>query len=152
MTISDAEARRMCALLEKQLSWLRLLRQELQSGLDALVNLDLEAFQKHIATQEGICTQLRFLDRQSRTNNLVVSKAGEDPSAAGSDSLGRLHTLEQELDATKKELGQLNRTYAALIKRSRRTTNLRMSLLAQCANTYAPLVCWQQAQWTAVGY
>lgn len=135
-------------LLEKRLTWLRLLRQELRAAMQALVIFDLEAFQKHVANQESICTQLRFLNHDVWLTRIADREKIElsEPSEIGQ----RLLELMLESRAAKRETSTLTQTYAGLVKRSRRTTNLKMNLIGQVANTYSPLLAWQHSPSSSV--
>jgi hypothetical protein len=88
----------------------RALSREIESALAAIENNDLSRLQFHIAAQEELCHELLPVAHGS-----VSSTHGNEPGA---------RTPDQEMRQAYKELAQLNRIYAAVLKRARKTAAL----------------------------
>jgi hypothetical protein len=99
----------------QQLEQVRSLSREITAALSAIERNDLQAFQQAIASQERICNQLALTDQ---------------PAVAGSGSEG-LAVYQAYV-----ELAQVNRLYAAVIKRSKRCADVLLSLYGGCDARY----------------
>jgi hypothetical protein len=86
------------------------LSREIKSALAAIENNDLSQLQFHIAAQEKLCHELLPISDGSAS-----STHDNEPGA---------HTPDQEVRQAYKELAQLNRIYAAVLKRARKTAAL----------------------------
>ncbi len=94
----------------QRLSQVRALSREIKSALAAIGSNDLTQLQFHIAAQEKLCHELLPI-----SDGPASSSHGNEPAA---------HTPDQEIRQAYKELAQLNRIYAAVLKRARKTVAL----------------------------
>ncbi len=119
-------------LLERRTSALRLLAREMAAAREAFVTLDLERIQQHTLTQENLCSEIRFLDHE-------IAALGETRAfAAGHEAaVARLRQAETEHAQAAGAVARHNRVQGALLRRSRRSVNALMNLLAKFSATYA---------------
>jgi hypothetical protein len=98
----------------QQLEQVRCLSREITAAISAIERNDLQAFQQAIANQERICNQL----------------TSDSVTVAG------LQTERSAICQAYWELAQLNRLYAAVIKRSKRCADLLLTLYGACDPGY----------------
>lgn len=94
----------------EQLKLVRTMSREIAAAISAIEKNDLQALQAAIANQEAICHQF------------VIRKASLRAATKGSDLLRQAYL----------ELGQLNRVYAGVIKRSKRSADLLAAVYSSC--------------------
>jgi len=104
------------------LAQVRALAHEIESAIVAIGQNDLRQFQSHLAAQDAVCN--RLLPAQ----NLLPVRA-ENQSHNGDE-------LATEIRDAHLKLAQVNRVYAAVLKRSVRTTGLIASLYRAHAQGY----------------
>lgn len=141
------EIGRYCDLLERRLTALRLLETELQECLEALVEMDLNRILQHLAHQESFLNEIVFLDQQVASwehqlrsglppsQQPLIERLVQrlDPGAAE-----RLRALVCESAEVRAGVQRASRVYSALLRRSRRSINVLMNVLANCSATYQP--------------
>ena len=135
-------------LLKRRLASLRLMAKELHDCRQSLVNMDLESTREHISYQQGLCSEIRFLDHELRTlRSQIVGVAGFQPVELGdaafaslfdTDSRLELQRVTGELRGVQKSVWRLNRVYAGLLRRSRRSINVLINVMASYTGTYPP--------------
>lgn len=88
---------------------------EVQDGTSALASNNVEKFKRHLAAQQELCIRLR-----------QISAAGVTEQGAGLPRRQPLgdHLLAPRIHSTHCDLVELNRRYAALVRRSSRTITL----------------------------
>ncbi len=140
------EAGRCLELLERRLATLRLLSLDLEESRTVFAHMDLQDIQRHVAHQEDLCAQVRLLDGELKA--LVVSSAGDSPKKGSSTQLAmptreldptsarQLRLLLSGLSATQADLRRLSRVHSELLRRSRRSINVLLNVLAQYSGTY----------------
>ena len=101
----------------EHLAQVNALRQAIASAISAIEKNDLTQFETHLATQETICHRL------SATKCASLFTA---PGIAASEEADR--PLSLEIRQAYMALAQLNRVYAALLKRARRSFGLMVAL------------------------
>lgn len=99
----------------KHLAQVQALSREIASALSAIEKNDLRQFEKHVAAQEAIC------------NSVSPAQKLLPPAPAGSGSGVELdpdRRLSGEIRQAHESLAQLNRVYAAVLKRAEKTLGL----------------------------
>jgi len=128
------ETRTYIELLKRRVASLRLMSKELIDCRQSLVSMDLESVREHISYQQGLCSEIRFLDHELGVLRAQIVEAaglqagGMDNTAfAGlfdSASALELRQIIGELADMQRSVWRLNRVYAGLIRRSRRSINI----------------------------
>lgn len=121
-------------LLKRRVASLRLLAKELRDCRESFVNIDLEATREHISFQQGLCAEIRFLDGELLALRRQLAEAAgleqERMSAAefaqlfDAGSASELRKVMDDLAGVQKSVWRLNRVYAGLLRRSRRSINV----------------------------
>ncbi len=135
-------------LLKRRLASLRLMAKELRDCRQSLVSMDLESTREHISYQQGLCSEIRFLDHELLAlKSQIVGAAGlqsdglDGAAFAGlfdSSSAQELRRVTGELAEVQKSVWRLNRVYAGLLRRSRRSINVLINVMASYMGTYSP--------------
>ncbi len=115
-------------LLERRLGAMQRLRSELQDTQAALVDMDMPRLEKQIAIEAGLCSEVTLLDSE-----LLATRPNEDERAP--EAAERLSELRRQLAEVQSEVRRLNRVHAALLRRSRRSVNILMNVLASYSHT-----------------
>jgi len=135
-------------LLKRRVATLRLMAKELRDCRESLTAMDLESTHEHISYQQGLCSQIRFLDGELASLRRQIAERGglklEGMGTAafaklfdgGSDS--QLRQIMNDLTTVQKNVRRLNRVYAGLLSRSRRSINVLINVLASYMGTYSP--------------
>ena len=139
------ETRTYIELLKRRVASLRLLAKELSDCWQSFVTMDLESAREHISYQQGLCSEIRFLDHELRVLRAQIvgaADAGLDNavfvSQFDSTSAQELRQVLGELADVQKRVWRLNRVYAGLIRRSRRSINVLINVMASYMGTYPP--------------
>jgi hypothetical protein len=111
MQKSDAVRRR--EQLE-HLAQVHALSRAITSAISAIEKNNLQEFQTHLASQETICNRLSAARATLASITKAKTGAGENPDAS----------LQQEIIEAHVALAQLNRVYAAVLKRASKTVGL----------------------------
>ncbi len=132
--MKKAETRTYIELLKRRVASLRLMAKELIDCRQPFVCMDLESARDHISYQQGLCSEIRFLDhelgllRAQIVGSTGAPAAGLDNAAFASlfdsASARELRQVIAELADAQKCVWRLNRVYAGLIRRSRRSINI----------------------------
>ena len=146
--MKKSETRMYIELLKRRLASLRLMAKELHDCRPSFVNVDLESTREHISYQQGLCSEIRFLDHELRTLRSQIVGAAGLPRAELDDSAfanlfdrvsaQELSRVTLELRAVQKSVWRLNRVYAGLLRRSRRSINVLINVMASYMGTYPP--------------
>jgi hypothetical protein len=115
MLKSDANRRQE---LVEYLAQVHALSQAIASAISAIEKNDLRKLEAHLAVQESICNRLAGAKEMLFPTAKGKVVAGENPDAQ----------LLQEIRQAHLALAQLNRVYAALLKRARRSAGLIIAL------------------------
>jgi chemotaxis protein MotB len=107
---------------------------ELLDCRDSLTGMDLEQTWEHISYQQGLCSEIRFLDGELRGLRRQLAEAGglkpEGMSAAAfaglfdASSASQLRQVMEDVAGVQQSVRRLNRVYAGLLRRSRRSINV----------------------------
>ena len=142
------EIHRYLELLERRLATLRMLATGLQESRAAITEMDLESINSHIAHQESLCTEIRFLDGELEAlkrqlssefqqdldlTNLTTLQGLLDPA-----SERRMRGLVSGLATIQADVRRLNRVQAELLRRSRRSINVLINFMSNYMGTYQP--------------
>jgi arginine/ornithine N-succinyltransferase beta subunit len=110
--------------------------------------MDLEAIREHISYQKSLCAEIRALDDELGVlRRQLAAAAGLEPegmSVAGfvglfdADSALQLRQVMDALAVTQKAVRRLNRVYSGLLKRSRRSINVLINVMANYIGIYSP--------------
>jgi hypothetical protein len=110
--------------------------------------MDLEATREHISYQRGLCSEIRSLDGELRVLRRQLAEGGglepEGMSAAAfaklfdADSALQLRQVMDDLAVVQNTVRRLNRVYAGLLRRSRRSINVLVNVMASYRGTYSP--------------
>jgi len=133
-------------LLKRRVASLRLMAKELRDCRGPFINMDLEATRGHISYQQGLCSEIRFLDNELGALKRQMAKArGLDPERLSNSRFAKLFDdgsaweLRQILEEhvrVQKSVWRLNRVYAGLLRRSRRSINVLINVMASYLGTY----------------
>jgi septal ring factor EnvC (AmiA/AmiB activator) len=128
-------------LLERRINLLRELADSLQRAQSALVHSNRRQLTVETERQQGLCTELRRQAPELSSEIASITSAASE----GSHVMGAVHfararqrELSAELAAVEAQVGQLNRTYGAFLRRARRTIDIFCRVLANSAATYVP--------------
>jgi formate dehydrogenase assembly factor FdhD len=102
----------------EHLAQMHALSQAVASAISAIEKNDLRQFETHLAIQETICNRLSAIKTESSSPTMGNSVAGEGPDAR----------LQQEIVEAHIALAQLNRVYAALLRRASKTVGMILAL------------------------
>jgi hypothetical protein len=129
-----SETQQYLELLKKRVATLRLMAKELRDCRESITGMDLESTREHISYQQGLCSEIRFLDSElGSLRRRLAGGGGLEPEGmsaaafaklfdAGSGS--RLRQVMDELAVEQMSVRRLNRVYAGLLRRSRRSINI----------------------------
>jgi len=134
-------------LLKRRVASLRLMAKELRDCRGALINMDLEATRQHISYQQGLCSEIRFLDHELGVLRRELAQAGglepEGMSESAfamlfdASSASQLRQIMDDLGQVQQRVWRLNRVYAGLLRRSRRSIHVLINVLASYMGTYS---------------
>jgi len=146
--MKNSETRMYVELLKRRLASLRLMAKELRDCRQSFVSMDLESTREHISYQQGLCSEIRFLDHELRALRIqIVGAAGLQPDGLNGAAFAglfdrasaqELSRVTGELRAVQKGVWRLNRVYAGLLRRSRRSINVLINVMASYMGTYPP--------------
>jgi hypothetical protein len=111
--------------------------------------MDLEAIREHISYQKSLCAEIRALDDELGVlRRQLAAAAGLEPEGMSvaafaklfdADSAVQLRQVMDDLAGAQKSVWRLNRVYAGLLRRSRRSINVLINATANYLGTYNPL-------------
>lgn len=135
-------------LLKRRVASLRLVAKELRDCRESFVRMDLEATREHISYQQGLCSEIRFLDHElvelrrqmAEAEGLAAEGTSDDAFAKlfHNGSASELRQVLNELASVQKTVWRLNRVYAGLLRRSRRSINVLINVMASYRGIYSP--------------
>jgi len=121
-------------LLKRRVASLRLMAKELRDCRDCFTSMDLEEIWEHISYQQGLCSEIRFLDSELRgLRRQLAEGRGLEPAGMSATvfaglfdaaSASQLRQVMQEVAAVEQSVRRLNRVYGGLLRRSRRSINV----------------------------
>jgi hypothetical protein len=110
--------------------------------------MDLEAIREHISYQKSLCAEIRALDDELGVlRRQLAAAAGLEPEGMSAiafaklfdaDSALQLRQVMDDLAVVQKVVRRLNRVYAGLLRRSRRSINVLINVMASYLGTYSP--------------
>jgi hypothetical protein len=112
-----------------RLARLQELAHSLERAYAAVLDSDLAEIRRQTALQQELCSSLR----QRPVNPPEMRALSRGRSAAGNGD-----ALAEHLAEVERKVVQLNRKYAALLRRARRTVDIFCRVLATSALTYPP--------------
>jgi hypothetical protein len=146
--MKTSETRMYVELLKRRLASLRLMAKELRDCRQSFVRMDLESTREHISYQQGLCSEIRFLDHELGVlRSQIVGAAALHPDGSDNSAFAKvfdsasaleLRRIMGELAAVQKSVWRLNRVYAGLLRRSRRSINVLINVMASYMGTYPP--------------
>jgi hypothetical protein len=135
-------------LLKRRVASLRLVAKELRECRESFTSMDLEATREHISYQRGLCSEIRSLDGELRVLRRQLAEGGglepEGMSTAAfaklfdADSALQLRQVMDNLAVVQNTVRRLNRVYAGLLRRSRRSMNVLINVMASYRGSYSP--------------
>jgi CHAD domain-containing protein len=142
------ETQRYIELLKRRAATLRLTARELRDCRESFIKMDLEGIREHISYQKSLCAEIRALDDELGVlRRQLAAAAGLEPAGMSvaaftglfdTDSAGQLRQVTEDLAAVQESVRRLNRVYAGLLRRSRRSINVLINVLASYLGTYSP--------------
>ena len=139
-------------LLKRRAASLRLMARELHECREPFTSLNLEATREHILYQRGLCSEIRSLDGELKAlRRQLATGAGQNAegmSAAAfaqlfdAESAAQLQQAMDDLAVVQGSVRRLNRVYSGLLRRSRRSINVLINVMANYAGTYNPSPGW----------
>jgi len=146
--MKTSETQHFLELLKRRVASLRLMAKELRECRESFTSMDLEATREHILYQRGLLSEIRYLDDELRLLRRQIALAsGGDPGKLSDAEMANLLNVEsaaqfrrvgEDLEIAKKTLRRLNRVYAGLLRRSRRSINVLINVIASYTGTYTP--------------
>ena len=143
------QTRQYIELLKRRVASLRLMAKELRECRESFTSMDLEAIRKHVLYQKSLCSGIRALDDELRVLRRQMAAAsgpqpeGTSPGAfqglCDADCSLQLRQVMDDLEVVQKRVRRLNRVYAGLLRHSRRSINVLISVMAKYTGTYSPL-------------
>jgi hypothetical protein len=139
----SVEIEKYLSLLDRRLCLLRELAQQLVVCRKDFMAMDLEGMHARIAEQEVLCRQIQSLHpaievlQRTCALHLDVMQLDDSRNAEDASSAQRLRGVMRDLANAQAEVSRLNRIHAAYLRRSGRTVQMLMNLLANYAFTYA---------------
>ncbi len=142
------DVNRYLELLERRLATLRLLATGLEESREAFTEMDLESIHSHVAQQENLCTEIRFLDGELEAlKRQLSSELQRDVDLTSLRSFQglldpaserRMRVLVSGLNTIQADVRRLNRVQAELLRRSRRSINVLINFMSNYMGTYQP--------------
>lgn len=119
---------------------LRLLARELRECRDSFIKMDLEGIRNHVSYQRSLCAEIHSLDEELRVvkGRLDADITLDSERARVKAFPSQFRQVMDDLRETQNSVRRLNRVYAGLLKRSRRTINVLTNVMASHAGTYGP--------------
>jgi hypothetical protein len=110
--------------------------------------MDLEAIREHVLYQKSLCSEIRSLDDELRVLRRQMAVAsglqpegmslGAFQGLCDADSSLQLRQVMDDLEVVQKRVRRLTRVYTGLLRRSRRSINVLISVMANYIGTYSP--------------
>jgi CHAD domain-containing protein len=143
-----SETQQYIELLKRRVASLRVTARELRECRESFTRMDLDAIWEHICYQKSLCAEIRALDDELGVlRRQLAAAAGLEPKGMSAAVFARLFDtgsasqLRQVMDdhaAIQKAVRRLNRVYAGLLRRSRRSINVLSNVMASYLGTYSP--------------
>jgi hypothetical protein len=121
---------------------------ELRECRHSFTSMDLEATREHIAYQQGLCAEIRSLDKELKVLQRQLAEGsnlkpeGTSPArferVFDAHSTMQLRQVMRDLAEVQKGVRRLNGVYSGLLRRSRRTINVLTNFMASYIATYNP--------------
>ena len=135
------EIDRYLTLLERRLATLRQLATQIKESQVAYTAMDLDGITYYINYQENLCNEIRSFDDQIRALNkslcvaldleLDLANPATLMSHLDESSQRKLKIVTQGLANIQADVKRLNRVQAELLKRSKRSINVLINMMAQ---------------------
>jgi hypothetical protein len=143
-----SQTRQYIELLKRRVASLRLTARELRECRESFTSGDLEAIREHVLYQKSLCSEIRALDDELRVlwRQMAVA-SGLQPEGMSlaafeglcdADSSLQLRQAMDDLEVVQKRVRRLNQVYAGLLRRSRRSINVLIHVMANYIGTYIP--------------
>jgi hypothetical protein len=146
--MKKSQTRQYIELLKRRVASLRLMARELRECRESFTSMDLEAIHAHVLYQKSLCSEIRALDDELRVlRRQMAAPSGQQPkgmSLAASqglcdaDSSLQLQQVIDDLEVVQKRVRRLNRVYTGLLRRSRRSINVLINVMAKYIGTCSP--------------
>jgi hypothetical protein len=162
----DPELTNSWDLLQRRLALMRQLASSLEQVQTAVVRSDLCGIDGHTVRQRELCEALGQLEAEALGQSFLRSTRSSIPSASGKGNTGtgndeqndknndkagmlwgdaavspeirqRWESLALQLNQAESRVNQLNKVYAALLRRAQRTLQIFMRVVASPENTYS---------------
>ena len=135
-------------LLKRRVASLRLMARELLECRESFTSLDLEAIREHVLYQKSLCSEIRALDDELRVLGRQMAVAsglqpeGVSPAAFerlfDADCSFQLRQVRDDFEVVQERVRRLNRVYAGLLRRSRRSIDVLINVMANYIETCSP--------------
>ena len=142
-----SQTRQYIELLKRRAASLRLTARELRECRESFTSGDLEAIREHVLYQKSLCSEIRALDDElSVLRRQMAVASGLQPEGMSlaafeglcdADSALQLRRVMDDLEVVQKCVRGLNRVYAGLLRRSRRSIHVLVSMMANYSETYS---------------
>ena len=143
-----SETQRYIELLKRRAASLRLTAKELRDCRESFTRMDLEAIRDHISYQKSLCAEIHALDDELGVlRRQLAAAAGLEPEGMSAtafvglfdaSSAVQLRQVMDDLAAVQNTVRRLNCVYAGLLRRSRRSINVLINVMASYLGTYNP--------------
>ena len=146
--MNRSETQQYVELLKRRVASLRLAAKELRECRESFTSGDLEAIREHVLYQKGLCSEIGALDDELRVlRRHLAAPSGllpEEMSVTAFDELFdadcslQLRQIRDDLEVVQERVRRLNRVYAGLLRRSRRSIDVLINVMAKYIETYGP--------------
>jgi hypothetical protein len=148
LVMKRSQTRQYIELLKRRGASLRLTARELRECQESFTSGDLEAMGEHVLYQEILCSEIRALDGELGVlRRQIAAASGLQPEGmtraafeglCDADSSVQLCQAMDDLEAAQKRVRGLNRVYAGLLRRSRRSIHVLINVMANYLGTSSP--------------
>jgi hypothetical protein len=148
LAMERSQTRQYIELLKRRGASLRLTARELRECQESFTSGDLEAMGEHVLYQKSLCSEIRALDDELgvlRRQMAVASGLQPDGMSlvafeglCDADSSLQLRQVRGDLEVVQERVGRLNRVYAGLLRRSRRSIDVLINMMADHIETCSP--------------
>jgi len=144
-----SQTRQYIELLKRRVASLRLMARELRECRESFTSMDLEAIRKHVLYQKSLGSGIRALDDElSVLRRQMAAASGLKPEEMSLEAFQglcdadyslQLRQVMDDLKVVQKRVQRLNRVYAGLLRNSRHSINVLITVMAKYIGTYSPL-------------
>jgi flagellar biosynthesis/type III secretory pathway chaperone len=148
----DSDYSRVIAAMEQYVEIMAGLAKALQRGQEALVRMDLSAFEQLTAEQERLCAQLKALATRAESDHGSPQSAEiSAPATSRAEFERERMVLQQRCFGLQQRVRHLNRVNHIFVNRARQSFALMLTLAGLSQATYSPQPTVVSSEWQGRG-